>query len=127
MLAWVGTVPAIQVWLNLFAPGGSVVENTSGVGYVLTLPAGMSVTQVTNFLLSFNRIRPDGVPFTLQQISGGLFAGTDEFLGDGRMSGNYLGAGVAPLLSIGATTLSSDPILPGLLFIDPTINPSLAP
>ena len=45
--AWVGTVPAIQAWLNLFAPGGTVKENAAGLGYVVTLPTGTTAAQAS--------------------------------------------------------------------------------
>lgn len=127
VLAWVGTVPAIQVWLNLFAPGGTIVENT-GLGYLITLPSFMTAAQIKAFLISLGRIRPAGVPFTLKQAGSGLFLGTETFMGEGRVVGVYLTDGLASIgLPIGATTLSSQPLLPTLYFADPTLNPSLAP
>ena len=63
VLAWVGTLPALKAWVNFYAPGGSVFENPSGLGYTITLPAAMTAAQVQAFLLSLNRIRPAGVPF----------------------------------------------------------------
>jgi len=129
VLAWVGTVPAIQVWLNLFAAGGTVTENASGLGYVITFPAGMTSSEILLFFVSLQRIRPIGVPFTIQQTGTGLFAGTEAFTDSGsRVLGDYLSdtpASVAP--PFGAMTLNTPPLLPALLLVDPTINPSFAP
>lgn len=129
VLAWVGTVPAIQAWLNFYAPGGIVAENGGGaLGYTITLPSTMTIAQVQAFILSLNRIRPAGVPFNVFQIGTGMFLGTEVFLGDGRVMGTYLAGGTQSVtLSISSTTNSSQPLLPTLYFADPTINPSLAP
>jgi hypothetical protein len=130
VLAWVGTLPALQAWIALFAPGGSIAENISGLGYVITLPAAMSQTQVQNFLQSLNRIRPAGVPFSVNVAAGGLFAGTANFTGGGGggVMGDYLSAATSSLaLGISPTTQNSVPLLPTTLLVDPTINPSLTP
>jgi hypothetical protein len=125
VLAWVGTVPAIQTWLNLFAPGGVITENT-GLGYNLTLPAAMTQAQVISFLVSLNRIRPAGVPFSVNQIGLGTYLGTIDFLGDGAMVGDYLSAGTQGIpLPFGPTQLNALILLPLLLLLDPSINPSL--
>lgn len=127
VLAWVGTLPAIQVWVALFAVGGSATDNgPSGLGFSLEMPASMTLAQINTFLLSLGRIRPAGMPFKVSQAGIGLFLGTVDFLGDGMIVGNYLTTGDQPVaLMIPATTLSSQPLIPALLLQDPTINPSL--
>ena len=127
LLAWVGTVPAVEAWINIFAPGGSVSENSSGLGYTIALPSSMSPSQVAAFLASFNWIRPDGVPFVVTQGTGALYVGTVEFLGGGMVMGSYLSSGSAGALALGAVTLSTQPLIPTLMFTDPILNPSLAP
>ena len=125
--AWVGTLPAIQQWLNWFAPGGTVAESVSGFGYVLTLPQYMTSAQITAFLVSLGSIRPAGVPFTVQQQGVGLFAGTEGFLGDGQALGSYLAGIASPyVLGLGAYTPNSPPLIPTILLTDPSLNPSLA-
>lgn len=124
VLAWVGTVPAIQAWLDLYAPGGTVTENAGSLGYSIDFPANMTLAQIQSFLASLGRIRPAGMPFSVQQTGFGVFLGAHAFLG----TNDYLGAGtqsVAPTLS--ASTSNAVPLLPSLYFDDPTINPSLAP
>lgn len=124
VLAWVGTVPAIQAWLDMYAPGGTITENVGGLGYNLSFPAGMTVAQISNFLISLARIRPAGVPFGSQQIGYGLFLGAHAFLG----TNDYLGAGTqTSSFGLPASTANATPLLPSLYFDDPTINPSLAP
>jgi hypothetical protein len=127
VLAWVGTLPAIQAWLNFYAPGGTVTENLPGLGYAITLPANMTLAQITAFLLSLNRIRPAGVPFIISQVVGGITLGTDIFLATGAPKGAYLSMAVNAIpLPIGATTNNTVPLLPSTYFDDPTLNPSLA-
>lgn len=120
VLAWVGTLPAIQMWIDWYAPGGSVSENASGLGYVINLPPYMTTAQIADFLASLDRIRPAGVPFSLTQTNTGLYLGTEVFLGDARVMGSYLATSPtngAP--DVAATTLSSRPILPALYLEDP--------
>ena len=120
VLAWVGTLPAIQTWINLFAPGSSVTENTPGPGYAISVPATMTTQQVSNFLQSLNRIRPAGVPFTLQQKTPGLFLGTEAFLGRGESIGAWIGTGMTTGVNpLNATTCSSQPLIPDLFLVDP--------
>ena len=126
VLAWVGTGPSIQAWLNLFAPGGTTFENTPGPGYTIALPASMSPAQVANFLASFNRIRPDGVPFVVLQSGLGMYLNAEAFAGKGTDIGSYLphGTQVVPL-DLNATTCSSQPLIPTVLMTDPLLNPGL--
>lgn len=124
ILAWVGTVPAIQRWLNFYAPGGTITENSSGLGYLITLSGSMTTAQATQFLISLNRIRPAGVPFVVNLTGGGLFLGTTEFLGDGNIAGSYLAGGTTSFPLPGASQGNATPLLPTLLFDDPTLNPA---
>lgn len=120
--AWVGTVPAVQFWLSLYIPGGTVQENPGG-GYNISVPGSFTLAQIQAFLVSFNRIRPVGVPFTISQAGLGLYLGTEEFLGDGMVVGNYLTALSTPVgLVLSASTPNAVPLLPTLLLTDPTIN-----
>lgn len=123
VLAWVGTLPAMQAWFLLFAPGGTVTENASGMGYMISLPATMAPSLVAAFLATLNRIRPVGVPFTVQQATGGLYLGTEAFLGLGRVQGSYLVSPAAQsTLDLAALTNNAQPLIPDLLLIDPTVN-----
>lgn len=127
VLAWVGTLPALQQWMNFYAPGGIVTENPSGLGYALQFPATMTLFAIQVFIAALNRIRPAGVPFTISQIGIGLYLGTESFLNTGAPKGAYLTAGTVPVpLNIGDSTPNSLPLLPSLYFQDPTLNPSLA-
>jgi len=118
VLAWVGTLPAIQMWIALFAPGGSVVENASGLGYAITLPATMTLPQVITFLVSLGRIRPAGVPFSVQQTGTGLYLGAEAFLGAGATIGSYLvNTGTAPTSLLNATTCNAQPLIPDLFLV----------
>ena len=123
VLAWVGTLPAVQVWVNLFAPGGTVTENASGLGYAIALPA-MTIAQVINFIVSLNSIRPVGVPFVITVAGGsGLLLGTEAFLGAVAFEGAYLiNNGSTVSNGLGATTPSAQPLIPTLFLTDPSLN-----
>lgn len=124
VLAWVGTLPGMQAWVNFYAPGGSVTENSNGFGYLLVLPSSMTLVQIMAFLHSFNRIRPAGVPFTLFQSGSGPFLGTTEHLGQGILVGAYLPSGAnGTTPPIGSGTPNAAPLIPTLYMSDPTINP----
>jgi hypothetical protein len=124
LAAWVGTVPAIQAWMNLFAPGGTVVENSSGTGYTLQFSGGTTLAQIQAFLRLFNRIRPVGMTFQITQAGLGLYLGTEEFTADGRVVGNYLTSLSSPVgLILGSSTPNSVPLLATLIITDPTISP----
>jgi hypothetical protein len=128
ILALVGTAPAIQIWLNLFAPGGTVATNPGGLGYSITFPAAMTTAQIVAFLVSLNRIRPDGVPFMATQGGGALYLGTIDYLGKGNVLGDYISGGASPAAQeLAAVTLSAAPLIPSLYLSDPILNPSLAP
>ena len=128
VLAWVGTVPAIQAWMNFYTPGGVITENFPNVGYTMTFPSSVPLAVINSFLITLNRIRPAGVPFIVLIGSSGLFLGTEEFTGQGQVAGSYLTIGTTRLFpNLNATTLSFEPILPTLYLVDPTLNPSLAP
>ena len=127
ILAWIGTLPALQQWMNFYAPGGTVTENPSGLGYTLQFPATMTLFAIQAFLSALNRIRPAGVPFTIFQAGIGIYLGTETFLNIGAPKGAYLTAGTVPVpLNIGDSTPNSFPLLPSLLMQDPVLNPSLA-
>ena len=124
VLAWVGTLPALQVWVNLFAAGGSVTENASGFGYIITLPGSMTFSQAVVFVASLGRIRPAGVPFVVVGGGLGLYLDAEAFLGQGVVFGSYLtGYSTPGTFNLNATTNSSQPLIPSLLLGDPNLNP----
>lgn len=123
LLAWVGTVPALQQWLDLFAPTGKITENASGLGYTITLPGSMTAAQADAFIATLNRVRPAGVPFTINGGNNGLFLGTVNFLGEGRMQGAYLSTNAsAAALNLSPVTNNAAPLLPTLYLTDPSLN-----
>jgi hypothetical protein len=123
VLAWVGTLPALQAWVNFYAPGGSVAENPSGLGYAITLPGSMPSSTIAAFIFSLSRIRPAGVPFTVSQTGIGIYLGTETFLGTGAPKGAYLASGLIPIpLTINPSTPNSVPLLPTLYFETPGLE-----
>jgi hypothetical protein len=124
LLAWVGTVPAIQAWgLEILNTPIEVTENVGSVGYSLTFPASLTTSQITLFLASLVRVRPAGVPFTIAQAQVGLFLDTINYLDEYAVVGGYLSEGaLAEEANIGALTNSTQPLLPEYYFADPTLN-----
>ncbi len=121
--AWVGTLPAVQAWMNIFAPGGTVLENIGAVGYVLSFPGTTTFAQIAAFLRLFNRIRPNGVPFQVTQAGLGLYIGTEEFLGDGRVVGNYLTSlSTSVGLILSPSTPNAVPLVASLILEAPILN-----
>jgi hypothetical protein len=127
LLAWVGTVPALEQWgIEMLGAPITVSENVGSVGYSLTLPGTLTNTQVTAFLMSLVRVRPAGVPFTIVQAQIGLYLDTINYLDAYEPVGAYLtddGSATAPLVA--ALTNSTVPLLPEFYFQDPTLNPGL--
>jgi hypothetical protein len=123
VLAWVATLPALQAWIDLFAPGGTAAENPPTWGYAITLPPTLALSGVIEFLENLGRIRPAGVPFTLQQAAGGLYLGTEAFIGLGMVQGSYLVEPTsAQALAIAATTNNARVLIPTTYMTDPSIN-----
>jgi hypothetical protein len=127
MSAVVGTVPAIQIWISLYAPGGSVSENSPGPGYTITLPSAITTLQYQQFFDGLQYIRPVGVPVIINASSGGLFLGTSTFMGTDQVMGSYLSTGGGAIASPwGAIQNNASLRIPDLYLTDPTLNPSLA-
>lgn len=124
IMAWVGTVPAIEQWgLLILGSRVTVTENLPSIGYIITLPNGVSAVQIAIFAASLNRVRPAGVPFTFNQLVGGLFLDTINFLGTWEMIGSYLDDGTASVaFTIPSSTLNAVPLLPDIYLTDPTLN-----
>lgn len=124
--AIVGSVPAIQIWIALYAPGGSVAENLPAAGYTITLPAALSALQTMQFFDGLQYVRPVGVPIALLSQSGGLYLGTVDFAGLDDTEGSYLAGGTAGApLSIPAVQDNAQPAVPDLYLTDNFLNPGL--
>ena len=125
--AIIGSAPAIQIWIGLYAPGGSVSENLPAVGYTIRLPSAMTDLQNTQFFGGLQYVRPVGVPISFVAATTGLYLGTIDFAGLDTVQGSYLAGGAAGTASLlPAVQNNALPQIPTLFLTDPTLNPSLA-
>ena len=130
MLAWRGTVPGIEAYASqVLGFSATVTENLPSVGWNLILPYGTALSsyQEANLPANLAFVRPAGVPYTIRQVSGGLFLSTGNFLSGTMFPGSWL----KPVSEISGYTVPSTtnnlvPTLPTTWLTDPTINPSLA-
>lgn len=115
---------AMTSWLNVINQvNGLIIENLPNVGYNITLPAGLTSTRVQQIIAGLGMVRPAGVPFTVNTLGIGTYLDSINFLNTERVTGSYLSGGTSNIgLTISAGTNNSVPLIPDLLFVDPTIN-----
>ena len=129
LLAWVGTIPAIQACgMQILSTIVSVIENITSLGYSIVIPYSPTTAQLQFFVSALARVRPAGVPVTLGTTTGGIYLTTISYLGENpSVAGAYLTAGVTYVSGLfGSNTNNSVPLLPDLLLTDQTINPTLS-
>ena len=125
--AIVGTLPAIQIWIALYAPGASVAVNDPLPGYTISLPLTITSLQYQQFFDGLQYIRPVGVPVIIAALRGGLFAGTTTFAGLDTVMGSYLDTGTSVVSPPWSAVVNNASLrIPDLLLTDPVLNPSLA-
>lgn len=125
LAAPVGTPAGIQSWSRFILGTNGVVvsENLNAGGYTISIPTGLSTGAISNWLMSLNRIRPAGVPFTLAEDTNPLILGTYSFIGASGFAGAYLGSGTQNVsLNLSASTTNSQPLTSEILLIDPFLN-----
>jgi hypothetical protein len=131
MLAWRGTVPGIERYMNE-ARGipSTVIENFPNVGWQLTVYPGYTLTPAQIALLPgwLAFVRPAGVPYTVKANSGGGYLSTGNFLSVTRFPGSWLRlAGSTPEgFEVPMATNNTVPLLPTTLLTDPLLNPGLS-
>jgi hypothetical protein len=127
LLSWRGTVVGIESYLELAMGLSAVVsESFPAVGWALNIQVGYALSAAQKSILGVNLafVRPAGVPYTLNEVSGGLFLTTGNFLSGTRFPGSWLVSqnrltGVA----IPSTTNSPVSTLPTTWLTDRTLNP----
>jgi hypothetical protein len=124
LVAAKGTPVAIEEYIGLITGSAvTVTEQTSVPDWYLTVAGSSSQNLVNQINSSIGFVRPAGVPFYFSVLSGGLYVGTTNYFGYGRVSGSYLVAAstnVTP--TINANTNNSQPLLPSTYLTDPTVN-----
>lgn len=125
LLAWVGTLPALQMWgLLFFGQPVQVNERLPNFGYDIIVPPGVPLENIQQFIASIKRIRPAGIPFTVAEQVGSLYLDTINYFDDGEVVGDYLDDGAKNIdLGNGVITGNALPLLPDIYFNDPTMNP----
>lgn len=118
---------AMAYWLTVIDQVNAVVtENLPSVGYSVTLPTSLNATQIAQIIAGLGMVRPAGVPFTASTLGIGTYLDTINFLDTQYVTGSYLSQGTTNVpLTISAGTNNSTPLIPDLIFVDPTINPTI--
>ena len=120
-----GKGPGVAIELFLLLSLGvqaTVTDSPTATGYVVNIPGGTALAPV---LAAIAYVRPAGVPFVVNQVAGGPYMGTVDFLGRGRATGSYLTAPMTTASPTGSATNSAQATLPTTFLTDPTLNPSL--
>lgn len=120
----VGTLYAIKAYSTFyFGYPTTVTENTSGVGYTITIPNLPSLSGMPQYLINLERIRPAGIPFSVIQTFESNFLNTFQYVGGQNWAGAYLGGGnINILTTIPEPITNSQPLLPSILLTDPSLN-----
>ena len=125
LMAPVGTPSGIETWSRfiLGIQGIYVVESLTTGGYNISVPIGTPIQAFTNWASSLNRIRPAGVPFTVNEQTNPLMLGTYSYIGSLGFAGSYLGTGgsVLPIM-IPESTNNAQPLASEVLLVDPLLN-----
>lgn len=125
--AGAGTPVGIAYWiLKLWGVNATIQENLPAVGYNIEFQGSLTTSQITAILISLGRIRPAGVPFTVNSASSaGLYLNTVNFTNAPKVTGAYLaGSSGTADLGLGPATNNAAPILPTLFLQDAILNPA---
>jgi len=129
LIAPVGTPSGIQTWSRfmLGTQAVYVTENLITGGYAISIPANLPPQTITNWFLDLNRIRPAGIPFTVNAQTAPLMTGTYSYIGGLGFAGGYLGFGTQMIpLQLGPNTNNAAPLASEVLLVDPLLNGKVA-
>ncbi|MHB1952938.1 MAG: hypothetical protein ACYCOU_04245 [Sulfobacillus sp.] len=116
-----GTLASVDE--SLFASNGSFLTTPE---WSLKFGSSFPSTQYGTLAAALSIVRTAGIPFYFDVLSGGLVLGTVNYLGNYRMTGDYLTTPSTHVLpSIPSSTNNAAPLLPTLYLEDTTLNPSL--
>jgi hypothetical protein len=119
---------AIQQFLLLsLGITATVTEDIpSKVGWNVAIPINTMESQ-TAIAQDLDFVRPAGVPYNFNIITGGFYLTTVNYLGRARVTGAYLSSPTDVVVpNISTNTNNSVPLLPTTFLTSPIINPSLA-
>jgi hypothetical protein len=109
-----------QSW-NLLA---TVQENFPQTGFVLLFNG--QIQNLKQIVQDLNRIRPAGISFTpFYVLNGGLFVNTINFIGNWRVTGDYVSSPLVPYLpGLVALTTNAKNTIPTTFLTDPILTGS---
>ncbi len=121
--AIVGTVIGIEeLGYLVFQAPITVTESPSG-GYTIVFPGNATSTQIASFETYLQRIRPAGVPYLIEQQTGGLYLSTFNYLSPSDDASPYLSSATSSIPpTIPSFVTNSAPILPDILLTDPVMT-----
>lgn len=122
-----GTPVAILKYLNNNNILATYSDNFSGPGDFSKIGWSVSLEtpykSVSQLALSLARVRPAGVPFTINTLSGGLYVNTINFIGNIGTTGQYLSSPFTnQTFTIPATTNNIRINIPTRFLTDTTLN-----
>ena len=124
----VGTAASIIQFGQLIL--GQTIEvntNPNGIGYTINIPSATSSDLIDRFIASLNRIRPAGVPFTINLETEPLILETYAYAGSPSFAGAYLGYGTEPYTyTLSSSTPSATLLAPDNIVTDPLLNNNVA-
>ena len=121
--AWFCTIPGLIRYMSqVYNISASVTE--SGASYTLTFSTPSVSTLI--ILENLNLIRPAGVPFYVNLLSGGLYLNTINYVGSWRVTGSYLTSPVSNYsFTLPSTTNNSPALFPTTLISSPLLSISI--
>lgn len=129
--AGAGTPCAIVNWIYaVWGISVTLTESFPAVGYSLKFPATLTLAQINIIVNSLVKIRPAGIPFTVQSAAisspDGPYLTTINFLNAPRTTGAFVGGEgeISPssTLTLNPSTNNSQPLLPDIFLNDPALQ-----
>lgn len=121
--SWFCTIPGILRYLSeVYSITATIAE--SGASWTLTFstPSFSPLVIIDNL----NLIRPAGVPFNVELLSGGLYLDTINYVGSWRVTGSYITSPYSSYaFTIPSTTNNSLALFPSSLISSPLLSLSL--
>ncbi len=121
--AWFCTIPGILQYLNeVYSISASITESGASWTVTFSTPSISPIIIIDNL----NIVRPAGVPFNVDLLSGGLYLDTINYLGNWRVTGSYITSPVSNYaFTLPSTTNNSQALFPTALISSPLLSLSL--
>ncbi len=118
--AWFCTIPGIIRYLQqVYNISATITESGASWSVTFTTPSISPLVIIDNL----NIIRPAGVPFYVNLLSGGLYLNTINYIGSYRVTGSYITSPFSNYnFTIPSTTNNSLALFPTTLVSTPAFN-----